>query len=83
MKTDGLAASIGLLVLRLGAGGLLITGHGWGKLMHAAERAPTFADPSGLGPVVSYWLVVVAEVGCAAVVGGLPWHVSHAVGPFL
>ena len=77
MKTDGLAASIGLLVLRLGAGGLLITGHGWGKLMHAAERAPAFADPIGLGPVVSFWLVVFAEVGCAAFVAlGLLTRIS-------
>ena len=27
------STSLGLLVLRLGAGGLLIYGHGWGKLM--------------------------------------------------
>jgi len=63
-----LAASIGLLVLRLGAGGLLLYGHGWGKLMVAAEKAPGFANPIGLGPVPSFWLVVFAEVLCAALV---------------
>ena len=63
-----LATSIGLLVLRLGAGGLLLYGHGWGKLMNAGARAPAFADPIGLGPVPSFWLVVFAEVFCSSLV---------------
>ena len=60
--------SVGLLVLRLGAGGLLIYGHGWGKITKFAERAPKFADPIGLGPETSFALVVFAEVFCAAAV---------------
>ena len=63
-----LAASVGLLILRLGSGGLLLGSHGWGKLMHAAAQAPGFADPIGLGPVRSFWLVVFAEVLCATFV---------------
>ena len=63
-----LATSIGLLALRLGAGGLLLCGHGWGKLMSAGARASAFADPIGLGPVWSFWLVVFAEVFCAGLV---------------
>lgn len=63
-----IATSIGLLVLRLGAGGLLLCGHGWGKLMNASESASGFADPIGLGPAWSYWLVVFAEVICAGLV---------------
>jgi len=62
------ASSIGLLVLRLGAGGLLLYGHGWAKIMDAAARAPTFANPIGLGSVPSFWLVVFAEVVCSALV---------------
>jgi putative oxidoreductase len=58
----------GLLVLRLGAGGMLLYGHGWGKLMKFAERAPKFADPIGLGPEASFALVVFAEVFCSAAV---------------
>ncbi|HKQ19240.1 MAG TPA: DoxX family protein [Candidatus Eisenbacteria bacterium] len=60
--------SVGLLVLRLGSGGLLIYGHGWGKITKYAERAPEFADPIGLGPETSFALVVFAEVFCAAAV---------------
>ena len=60
--------SIGLLILRLGAGGFLLAGHGLPKLLHYAERAPKFANPIGLGPEVSFSLVVFAEVVCAAAV---------------
>lgn len=63
-----LAASIGLLVLRLGAGGLLLGGHGWAKLASLGERAASFPDPIGLGPTISFWLVVFAEVPCVALV---------------
>jgi putative oxidoreductase len=62
------AISMGLLVLRLGAGGLLFYGHGWGKLIHYAERAAGFADPLGVGPATSLGLVIFAEVFCAALV---------------
>lgn len=65
---QGLAASLGLLVLRLGAGGLLLGSHGWGKLMNIAAQAPRFADPIGLGPGPSFGLVVFAEVLCSAFV---------------
>ena len=60
--------SAGLLVLRLGAGGLLIYAHWWAKITKFAERAPKFADPIGLGPEASFALVVFAEVFCAVAV---------------
>ena len=63
-----LVNSIGLLVLRLGAGALLLCGHGWGKLVNAGAKASEFANPIGLGPVPSFWLVVFAEVFCATLV---------------
>jgi putative oxidoreductase len=61
-------ASLGLLLLRLGAGGLLLFGHGWGKLMNYGERAGRFSDPIGLGPELGFALVVFTEVVCSALV---------------
>lgn len=60
--------SIGLLVLRLLAGGLLLYGHGWPKLMSWQERMTTFPNPIGIGPVPGFWLVVIAEVLCSSLV---------------
>ena len=62
------ALSIGLLALRLGAGGLLLLGHGWPKLMQWEQKSLTFADPLGVGPAVSLGLVIFAEVACALLV---------------
>ena len=48
-QRNAMAASIGLLILRIGIGGYLIT-HGWGKLqMLLAGGADKFGDPIGLG----------------------------------
>ncbi|MGE5175208.1 MAG: DoxX family protein [Hyphomicrobiales bacterium] len=58
--------SLGLLVLRVGVAGLLLSGHGWSKLMHFSQRAATFSDPIGLGPQLGFTLVVFAEVFCSA-----------------
>jgi len=63
-----LAAAIGLLVLRLGAGGLMLFAHGWGKLANFGERAANFRDPIGLGPELSLTLTVFSEVVCAGLV---------------
>lgn len=64
----GMFASLGLLAMRVIAGGLLLYGHGWPKLMHFTERAAHFADPLGIGSVRSLALAVFAEVLCAACV---------------
>ena len=61
-------SALGLLVLRLGAGGLLIYGHGWPKLVHFAERAHKFADPLHVGSPMSLAMSIFAEVACAACV---------------
>jgi putative oxidoreductase len=59
----------GLLVLRLAFGFSMIYGHGWGKLtrLFGAEEIK-FADPFGLGPVVSLALAAFAEVICSLLV---------------
>lgn len=59
---------MGLLVLRLGSGGLMLFAHGWGKLANFGERAETFRDPLGLGPELSLVLTVFSEVVCAGLV---------------
>lgn len=60
-----MTSSIGLLALRIGLAGTLFAAHGWGKITHFAERAGSFPDPLHVGSVVSFWLVVLAEVFCA------------------
>lgn len=63
-----LSTSFGLLLLRLGLGGLLLL-HGWGKLqMVLAGDYDKFADPIGLGKQISLILVMAAEFGCAILV---------------
>lgn len=68
-ETQQTLDDIGLLILRVAIGGMMIGGHGWGKLdklMSAQEI--TFADPFGLGPGISLFLAVFAEVFCALLV---------------
>jgi putative oxidoreductase len=58
---------LGLLLLRVGLGGLMLGAHGWGKLLKLLEGGPIkFADPLGLGPGPSLVLAVGSEVACAA-----------------
>ncbi len=58
------AASVGLLILRVGVGGLLAT-HGWAKLqMLIGGAAAQFGDPVGLGPTLSLALVTLSELAC-------------------
>jgi len=63
-----ISASIGLLILRIGIGGYLIT-HGWGKVqMLLAGGAETFGDPIGLGSTLSLALVTTSEFLCALLI---------------
>jgi putative oxidoreductase len=57
--------AMGLLILRVGAGTLMLTLHGWGKLINFREQAATWADPIGLGPHLSLTLATFAEFFCA------------------
>ena len=88
--------SIGLLILRLGAGGFMIT-HGWGKvqtvLEGTAEKVAQFGDPMGLGlpPMVNLSLAALAEFFCAILVAvgfatrlaAIPPAITMAVAAFL
>lgn len=63
-----LLLDVGLLLLRLGAGGLMLFGHGIRKAQRYATLSETFSDPLGIGSVHSLNLAVFAEVVCAAMV---------------
>jgi putative oxidoreductase len=76
-RSKDLATSIGLLILRLGVGGYMLT-HGWGKLQMLMNGA-AFGDPIGLGGRTSLLLATGAEFFCALlVVLGLATRVAAA-----
>jgi putative oxidoreductase len=62
------AASVGLLVVRVAAGGMMAAAHGWGKLLSFGERAARFPDPLGIGNTWSMAGAVAAEFFCAILV---------------
>jgi len=67
MKND-LLKDIALLIIRLGAGGMMLT-HGIPKIGRLLGEGPVkFADPFGLGPEISLGLAIFAEVICAGLV---------------
>ena len=67
-----LLLDVGLLLLRLGAGGLMAFGHGWGKLSGYSDLSTKFPDVIGIGSGPTLMLAIGAEVVCAgAVVLGL------------
>ena len=60
----GKGPDTGILVLRIGTGGLMMT-HGWPKLMKFTEYAPDFYNFLGLGGDVSLALTILAELCCS------------------
>lgn len=67
-RRQDLTTSTGLLILRLGIGGYMLT-HGFGKLqMLLAGDFARFGDPIGLGSAPSLVLIVLAEFFCALAV---------------
>jgi putative oxidoreductase len=69
--------SIGLLILRLGMSGYMMT-HGWGKLqMLLGGEFEQFGDPIGVGKTLSLILAVFGEFVCPALVAlGLFTHLA-------
>ena len=66
---NGRLTDLGLLVLRLGAGGFMLFGHGLGKLTSFSELSSKFPDPFGfLGSELSLGMAVFAEFLCAGLV---------------
>ena len=63
------SSDVALLLVRIIFGGAMIYGHGWGKLMRIMGDDPIkFADPFGLGPEISLYLVIFAEVVCSILI---------------
>ena len=60
------AFAFAMLVLRLGAGGLMMINHGFGKMKNFSAMANSFSDPIGIGTTASLSLVIFAEFFCAA-----------------
>ena len=60
--------SVGLLLMRLAAGGMLFGAHGLSKILRFSELSERFSDPLGVGPTASLVLAVLAEGPCAILV---------------
>ncbi len=59
-------SSGGLLLLRVGFGGMMAVGHGWVKVQNFAAHSNEFVDFAGLGPKLSLSLAILGELGCGA-----------------
>ncbi|MEZ4740454.1 MAG: DoxX family protein [Flavobacteriales bacterium] len=68
VNSEPISEDLGHLALRLAFGGTMLWQHGWPKLMQFTERMDNFADPLGIGPLLSLVLIVLAEVVCAALI---------------
>ena len=68
VNSEPISEDLGHLSLRLAFGGTMLWQHGWPKLMQFTERMDDFADPLGIGLLLSLVLVVLAEVVCAALI---------------
>jgi len=62
------ASDIGLVILRVVAGGMMLAAHGWPKLKGFSGLLNTFPNPIGIGSAPSLVLAVFAEVLCALAV---------------
>jgi putative oxidoreductase len=65
--TDQLT-SVGLLVLRVGTGGMMAGGHGLDKVIHFAHKASYFPDPFGFGHAPTLAVATFAEFACSILV---------------
>lgn len=61
-------SDIGLLVLRLGAGLMMIFPHGYGKVVNFTNLLNSFPDPLGMGSTMSLIGAVFGEVICSLMI---------------
>lgn len=84
------AYNFGLLLLRVGFGGLMLT-HGIPKLMNLVQGNLEFGDPLGIGSTLSFILVVIGEAVCPLLViiglktriAAIPTAITMAVAAFV
>jgi putative oxidoreductase len=80
----------GLLLLRLGFGGMMLT-HGIPKLMKLVQGNMEFGDPLGIGSTLSLILVVIGEAICPLLIivgyrtrlATIPTIITMAVAAFI
>lgn len=66
--TPGWAQDLGLFVLRAGAGGMMLFGHGLSKIENWETLKTQFTDLFGFGMTFDLSLTIFSEVFCAAAV---------------
>ncbi|MFN3402485.1 MAG: DoxX family protein [Cytophagaceae bacterium] len=59
---------LGILVLRICAGGIMAIAHGWPKLANYAEKSQTFKDVFGIGSEANLILAILAEFFCGLLI---------------
>jgi putative oxidoreductase len=79
IKNNG--PDLGILLLRLAIGTMMLS-HGGPKLIGLLNGQTQFADPIGLGPVVSLGLAVFAEFVCSILII-IGWQFRLAVIPLI
>ena len=67
LSSRAISFDLGLLILRLVAGGAMLT-HGFPKLQMIVNQNHQFGDPVGLGPILTLYLVTFAEFICSILV---------------
>ncbi|HYB98986.1 MAG TPA: DoxX family protein [Candidatus Limnocylindrales bacterium] len=80
---DDRQISMGLLILRLGAGGMLIYGRAWERVIMIRDTSIAFPDPLGISPELSWAVTIFAEFFCSIfVMLGIVTRLTAAA-PFL
>ena len=67
-KYSDTAFNFATLILRIGAGSLMIINHGLNKMTNFGEMSGRFANPFHIGSPATLSLVIFAEVFCSALI---------------
>lgn len=68
MNFVGSSMDAGLLFLRVSVGISLFLKHGYEKLFHFSQMAPTFSDPLHLGSTTSLFLAMISDGICSLLI---------------